>query len=166
MIDYVVNLVDELDHILAMLEGLNRRIGRDLGRVITDAPPGMRGSYGRLLNLIGPEGTRPTLLADGAAISKQAVGMRLREMIERGWVASEPDPTDGRATVVRLTAEGRRLRDQMLTGIEKVEREWAATVGPRRYATFRAVLDELAMPHLSAAVVAQKKPLRPRSEKS
>lgn len=158
-------MVDELDHILAMLEGLDRRIGRDLGRLITDAPPGMRGSYGRLLNLIGDEGIRPTLLADGAAITKQAVGMRLREMVERGWVSSEPDPADGRATIVRLTAEGRRVRDRLLAGIERVEQEWAAAVGPRRYATFRAVLDELATPHLSAAVVERRRPLRRRSEK-
>lgn len=165
MIDYLVNMIDELDHILAVLEGFNRRIVRDLGRHIRDAPPGMRSSYGRLINLIGDDGIRPTLLADGAAISKQAVGMRLKELIERGWVTSEPDPDDRRATIVRLTPEGRAVRDQFLGGITAVEREWAELVGPRRYATFRAVLDELATPHLSAAVVEHRRRLPKPSEK-
>lgn len=141
------------DHVLALLEGLNRRIGRDFERLMADGPEGMRGSYGRLLQLIGDDGIRPTLLADGAAISKQAVGVRLRELIDRGWVRRESDPDDGRAIIVRLTDEGREVCDLLNRVVHALEAEWSEAVGAHRFATFKAVLTELAEPHLSAAVV-------------
>ena len=75
----------------------------------------LRGSYARILDLIADDGSRPIALASGAWISKQAISQRLRELEERGWVSLlTPDPTDGRATVVRRTAEGDRVRATML----------------------------------------------------
>ena len=103
----------------------------------------MRASHARLLHLVPPEGARPSELAQGW-ISKQAVGQRLREMVEGGLVTVEPDPHDGRASVVRRTPEGDRTLTLVLRELAELEVELAREVGERRYRTFRAVLDELA----------------------
>lgn len=130
-------------HLLAALEAANQRAGRDISALIPPDLVGLRGSYARILDLIADEGSRPVALAGGAWISKQAMSQRLRELEERGWVRLTPDPTDGRATIVRRTAEGDRVRATVLRTVAALEEQWAERVGPDRYATFRAVLDEL-----------------------
>lgn len=127
---------------LAALERLDRRIDRDLRRSVSHIE-GLRGSHGRILDLIDDEGSRPSTLADGAWITKQAVGQRIRELERFGWVTVSPDPDDGRAVIVRRTRAGERVRSAARGGIEEMERAWADQVGADRYATFRQVLDEL-----------------------
>jgi DNA-binding MarR family transcriptional regulator len=141
-------------HLLAGLDGLQQRIGAGLARRIGPAQPALRGSQGRILSLIGPRGTRPTVLADGSWITKQAIGKRVQDLATRGLVTVEPDPTDGRAVVVRRTGEGDRLKILIEEQIADLEQEFADLVGPERYAAFRSVLDELAADHLPAAVIA------------
>jgi DNA-binding MarR family transcriptional regulator len=130
-------------HVLAAIERANRRIDADLRRRRPAGLEGMRGSYGRILDLIGDDGSRPSALAEGSWITKQAVGQRVRELEERGWVTVTPDPADGRAVLVRRTARGDEVRRLARAAISQMESDWAASVGPDRYATFRAVLDEL-----------------------
>ena len=131
---------------LADIEGLQRRTDADLSRHLAPARAhGLRGSYGRILGLIPDDGTRPSTLAEGAWITKQSVGQRVRELEERGWVTIEPDPTDGRAQIVRRTAEGDRMRQVTEAGIAAMEQEWADAVGAERYRIFREVVEELGL---------------------
>jgi DNA-binding MarR family transcriptional regulator len=112
----------------------------------------LRGSEGRILHLIEPDGTRPSVLADGAWISKQAISKRIQGMVERGLVTVQPDDADGRAVVVRRTDEGEHLREFTVEQIADLEAELAGIVGVERYRAFREVLDELARGHLPAAL--------------
>ena len=66
-------------------------------------------------------------------------------LVELGLVASEADPDDRRAVVLRRTALGRQLALDVHAAILAVQDEWAAEVGPRRLATFLAVMDELGL---------------------
>lgn len=138
-------MVDDLDesHVFAALERLRRRGDRDMARLTAPITKPLRGSHGRLLSLIPETGIRPSEIAADAWITKQAVGSRLREMEELGWITITPDPADGRAVVVKRTAAGTRIRRAALQAIRDLEAEWAAAVGPARYKTFRAVLEEL-----------------------
>lgn len=127
----------------AALEQLNRRADSDMRRLLPRQMVSLRGSHGRILDLIDDDGTRPTALADGARITKQAISERVRELEERGWVTVSPDPNDGRATIVRRTSSGDRVRKAALNTIQTMEHEWSQRVGADRYDTFRQVLDEL-----------------------
>lgn len=135
---------DVPDHLLARLEGLQRRIGRELPQHLSTETEGLRGTFGRTLGLLPSEGARPSQLARGTNITKQAMGERLAEMAERGWIAIEPDPADGRARIVRRTPEGDRVRALTEQAIASVEASFAEEVGDERYATFLEVLAELA----------------------
>jgi DNA-binding MarR family transcriptional regulator len=134
---------DSTAHVFAALERLRYRSDADMRRLVPRSIEGLRGSQARLLDMIAVAGSRPSELAEGAWISKQAVGQRLREMEERGWVSITPDPSDGRAVVVRRTRAGDRVRKAALATITSMEQEWAEQVGADRYAIFRAVVDEL-----------------------
>jgi DNA-binding MarR family transcriptional regulator len=135
-------------HLLASLDLLMAWIGGEMRRRTERAELVIRGSEARLLHLIDPAGSRQTDLADGAWITKQAIGKRIRELEERGLVTVGPDPADRRATLVRRTGEGDAIRAATRSMIRDLEAELADLVGPERYRTFRAVADELALaPH-------------------
>lgn len=128
---------------LATMTEVERRVGGALAARMALHEVVMRASHARLLHLVPPEGARPSEVAEGW-ISKQAVGKRIQEMVGAGLLTVEPDPHDGRASIVRRTAEGDRTLALILQESAGLEAELAARVGERRYRTFRAVLDELA----------------------
>ena len=138
-----------MPHLLAGLGGLDQRIDAGLTRRMRGQAL-LRGSEGRILDLIGTDGTRPSVLAEGAWISKQAMGKRIHDLEARGLVTLEPDPLDGRAVIVRRTAEGDRIRMFAREQIADLEREFADLVGVDRYEVFRSVLEELGAGLLSA----------------
>lgn len=135
-------MVYELPHLLMLLEGFQRRLGREMSTRMHGTGI-LRGSEGRILGLIEPEGTRPTSLAEGTWITKQAIGKRVRQLEERGLVAVQSDPDDGRAVRVRRTAKGERVKATTESRIAELELAFAAEVGEERYRTFCEVLAEL-----------------------
>ena len=138
-------------HVVAGVEALQRRIGEALSERLTTMRISLRGSHGRILSLIGPDGTRPSVLAEGW-VSKQAIGQRIRELQELGLVTVQQDPHDRRATVVRRTLHGDHVLTQLAEGIADFERELRDEVGSARYDVFREVLDELVGDHLPPAL--------------
>ncbi|MGA7690053.1 MAG: MarR family winged helix-turn-helix transcriptional regulator [Jiangellales bacterium] len=147
-------------NVLAAVEWLTRRIAEDV-RALQQAHdvPITRGSQGLILHLLPEDGARPTELADGRWVSKQAIGQRVRELVDLGLVRTDPDPTDRRAVIVRRTPAGDRVAAHLHRAIADLERSWAQQVGEDRYATFRAVLDELGTDH--APTLLQQHPQQP-----
>ena len=143
MVDYRERPNSNSTHVLAVMTAVERRLAEAMAARMAPHEVIMRGSHARLLDLVPPDGARPTELAQDW-ISKQAVGKRIQEMLEAGLVTVEPDPLDGRANIVRRTAEGDRAMALVLSELSALEAELAGEVGERRYRTFRAVLDELA----------------------
>ena len=142
----MVKLRSSPAHVFVHLDQLARRGQRDIGRLFEAEAPirGLRGSIGRILSLLPPEGARPTALADGAWITKQSLGERIREMERLGWVTTDSDPVDKRAQVVHRTELGDRVLGTAERTIAAMEAEWSAKVGAERYNVFRSVLAELA----------------------
>lgn len=100
-----------------VLEHLNSR-----GHAITP-------SQARLLERVSAEGSRATELAEQAQVTKQTAGFLLEQLERQGYVRRVPDPRDGRARLVRLSARGRRLAAEAATVVEAVEREWTEHLG-------------------------------------
>jgi DNA-binding MarR family transcriptional regulator len=152
----IVNVADDLHqpvHIWQSLDAVFRRGGADMRRLTADSIPQMRGSIAALLETIPDGGCRQSELARSLGISKQAIGQRLADMAELGYVTISADPTDGRAQVVALTARGRSVRRSVRKFIGEMEAEWSAEVGAADYAVFRSVLDRLggSTPNLNLA---------------
>jgi DNA-binding MarR family transcriptional regulator len=85
-----------------------------------DSPP----RHHPLFESLDPEGTRLTVLAVRAGMSHQAMGELVGELEERGLVERVPDPSDGRARLVRLTDEGREVVRAAVREIAAIERKW------------------------------------------
>jgi DNA-binding MarR family transcriptional regulator len=82
-------------------------------------------------------GTRSAEVARRMGVSKQAVGRMVRDLEALGLLAQAPDPSDGRATLVRFTDAGLRYMRRMHRQIDAIERDYEALVGPERFAAMR-----------------------------
>lgn len=85
-------------------------------------------------------GTRLTVLAERAGVTKQAMGQLVQGAVRRGWVRVRPDPSDGRAKLVVYTGKGRRLAAAIVEAAERVEAELVEAVGARRAGALRTAL--------------------------
>lgn len=141
--DAVEPMGDLPDHLLRWTEAVGRRIAHELGR--RAGGPGMppSGRTGRLLQMIPDEGMRVTDLALRARVTKQALGQSVKVLLAHGLVETRADPDDARVRIVRQTAEGARISRMISETIMQIEAEMAAEVGPRRFATMKAVLREI-----------------------
>jgi len=88
-------------------------------------------------------GARITDVAAQLGVTKQAVTLLVDELEAGGYVERVPDPSDGRAKLVRLTGRGRAAGRVALRSAQRVDQKWAAVVGPERLADLKATLWDL-----------------------
>jgi DNA-binding MarR family transcriptional regulator len=96
-----------------------------------------------VLRTIDPEGTRPGELARRAGVTPQAMAEFVRYLESRGYVERVPDPTDGRARLVRLTPRGRQAAAAAHVVFSRIEDRWKRTLGAQRYKQLKEMLAEL-----------------------
>lgn len=105
---------------------------------------GLGQSQAKVLGAVPAEGVTITELARRVGMTKQGCGQFVAHLADGGYVTVTALETDRRTKVVRRTAAGRRLIRQITEHYLALEQAWAEWVGPRRYATFRRVLEQLA----------------------
>jgi DNA-binding MarR family transcriptional regulator len=116
----------------------------DLGRRVADTPySDIRVTHGCVFGNIDPEGTRLTELAARARMTKQSVGEVTSDLEQRGYVERVPDPSDGRAKIIRLTERGRAAQALGVGLIDEIEQEWAERFGAERVAALREALEAI-----------------------
>jgi len=93
-----------------------------------------------VLQFPGPDGVRPTVLADRAGMSKQAMNQLLKSLEAFGYVARSDAPGGGRGRVVRLTKRGNAVYATMVDILREIEREWSAELGAKRFAELKELL--------------------------
>ena len=81
----------------------------------------------------GLDGLRPSELADRVGITKQSVNDLLGHLERHGYMGRVPDPTDGRARVIRLTPKGRQLEQTIYSEAQAAQLRIAEILGPRRF---------------------------------
>lgn len=93
-----------------------------------------------------PRGTgiRMSLLADRLGVTKGAATQLVAHLERCGYLERLPDPSDGRAVIVRPTQAadaGYELARQRLADLEE---GWERHVGTPRWQVFKDVLEEIA----------------------
>jgi DNA-binding MarR family transcriptional regulator len=97
----------------------------------------------RLFQRIGPDGSRLTDLAEQAQVTKQTAGFLVDQLERAGYVERTPDPTDGRARLVRIARRGAAAGEVAAKVVAEVEAEWTAYLGAQRMAQLRRSLTKL-----------------------
>lgn len=97
----------------------------------------------RVFQRIAAEGSRLTDLAEQSGITKQSAGFLVDQLERAGYVERVPDPTDGRARLVRVAQRGARSVEFSRGIVAQVEAEWTAYLGARRMEQLRRILTDL-----------------------
>lgn len=97
----------------------------------------------RLMMGIDPQGTRLSVLADRAQIAKQTATALVDRLERAGYVERVPDPSDGRARLVRMTGRAEAALPVARAEEARIEAEWQAHLGDRRMAQLRQALTAL-----------------------
>lgn len=129
----------------ALLRAPSQAIVARLHRDLTAAGyADLRPAHFVVFQHIRPGGSRLTELAEQAQITKQSMGYLVDYLEARGYVERVPDPADGRARIIRLTARGWELDRAARQIMACVEAEWAERLGADRLEQLRQILRDLA----------------------
>ena len=90
-------------------------------------------------------------------MSLSAMAELVDDLEALGYVERLPDPADGRAKLVCLTASGWRAIRTGRAIIEQIEHDWGARLGPERFETLCRTMEDL-LDELDPRVRQQYKP--------
>lgn len=93
-----------------------------------------------LLRSGSPHRLSPTVLARDAMITTSAVAQRLNKLERGGLIRRDPDPDDGRGTVIALTAAGRAAIEETLPAHLATEQAILSTLDPAERAQLATLL--------------------------
>ena len=116
---------------------------------------GLRPKHGAVIANIDRSGTRASVLADRAGMTRPAMGELIDELEAFGYVERVPDPDDRRAKLIKPTPKTvarQRLAQQVNAAIEAA---YEKALGPRQYRQLRVSLAELVALTATGAEVAQ-----------
>ena len=121
------------------------RIGNALiaERLAERGHPDIRPPHSNVFQFLDAEGTRVSVLAERAAITKQSMAELVAHLERHGYVERVVDPTDRRAKLVRATARGSEVYEVAGEVIAELEADWTRRIGAQRMRELRAILTEL-----------------------
>ena len=121
-------------------QAIQRRLIRDLNAAGFE---GLTLPHMAVLQFPGPDGARPTTLAERAGMSKQAINQLLRSLEGLGYIARSDAPDEGRARIIRFTKRGRAAYAKINDLLRDIEREWMDELGPKDFAQLKALLSRV-----------------------
>ena len=141
---------DSLHQIEHEVSAMIRRIRRVIGDQARALHPDIQPSSYLLVAHVAEQGpVRSSRVVEAFGIDKGAVSRQVQHLVELGLLEREPDPADGRATLLRLTEDGReRFAEVQRKRLERFEErlgDWSdadlATFA-QALARYNASLDE------------------------
>lgn len=121
------------------------RIGSELlqARFAQHGHPAIRAPHGNVFQFLDDSGTRVTVLADRAQMTKQSMAELVAHLERQGYVERVPDPADRRARLVRATDRGEEVYGIAREFAAELEEEWAGRLGREKMRRLRSLLEEL-----------------------
>ena len=121
------------------------RVGNELlhRRFAERGHPEIRPAHGNVMQFLDAEGTRVSVLAERAQMTKQSMAELVSHLEQLGYVERVPDPSDRRAKLVRATSRGKQLYPIAREVVAELEAEWTRRLGKAKMRELRALLEEL-----------------------
>lgn len=105
--------------------------------------PEIRPPHGNVMQFLDDDGTRVGVLAERAQMTRQSMAELVAHLERLGYVERVPDPSDGRAMLVRATTRGKQLYAIAREVIAEIEAEWTKRLGKAKMRRLRQLLEEL-----------------------
>jgi len=105
--------------------------------------PEVRAPHGNVFQFLDDDGTRVSVLAQRAQITKQSMAELVAHLERHGYVERTPDPSDRRAKLVRATARGEEVYAIAREFVRELEAEWTRRLGRADMRRLRELLQRL-----------------------
>jgi len=105
--------------------------------------PDVRFAHGSVFQFLDDDGTRVSVLAERAHVSKQAMAQLVAHLEEHGYVERVPDPHDRRAKLVRATERGGEVFAIAQAMLASVDARLRQRLGDAKVEQLRTLLEEL-----------------------
>lgn len=115
-----------------------------LKRLSKKGHPKLSLAHALLISSVDPQGTRIGMLAERTNKTKQFTGRLVQELEKRSYLATMPDPIDGRAAIVRATAKGVQFLSDTVAYKREFEAMLTAAIGKKRMQALTQAVDALA----------------------
>ena len=103
----------------------------------------VRPPHGNVFQYLDDGGTRVSVLAQRAQVTKQSMAELVAHLERHGYVERVPDPADRRAKLVRATARGREVYAIARDVVAEIEAKWTRRLGAAKIRQLRQLLQEL-----------------------
>ena len=103
----------------------------------------IRPPHGNVMQFLDDDGTRVSVLAERAEMTKQSMAELVAHLERLGYVKRVPDPDDRRAKLVRATPRGKQLYAIAREVVAEIETEWTKRLGRAKMRRLRELLEEL-----------------------
>ena len=121
-------------------QAIHRRIIAGLNRA---GFPDLRLPHIAVLQYPGPDGYRPSELAERTGMSKQAMNQLLQSLERFGYIRRSDADEGGRARIVHFTERGHAVWAKMIEILAEIETEWRARLGAKRFNELKDLLCEV-----------------------
>lgn len=118
-------------------QAIHRRLIRELNAAGFD---GLSLPHIAVFQFPGPDGVRPSVLAERAGMSKQAMNRLLGGLEDLGYLVRADSSEEGRARVVRFTPRGHAAYAKIHDILHDVERDWTAELGAADFERLKKLL--------------------------
>jgi DNA-binding MarR family transcriptional regulator len=105
--------------------------------------PDIRTPHGNVFAFLDDRGTRVSVLAERAQVTKQSMAELVAHLERHGYIERVPDPDDRRAKLVRATRRGNQLYAIAREFVAETEAEWTRRLGKAKMRDLRKLLEEL-----------------------
>lgn len=96
-----------------------------------------------VLQYPGPDGRRPSELAEHTGMSKQAMNQLLRSLERLSYIRRSDVAKGGRARIVRFTKRGHAAWAKIHEILAEIETEWRGTLGDKDFNRLKKLLCEV-----------------------
>jgi DNA-binding MarR family transcriptional regulator len=105
--------------------------------------PELRLAHFQIFRFGSIDGRRVTELAAWMGMTKQSMHELIVYLERTGYVRREPDPSDSRARLIRLTNRGIALENDVVAASSRLHLRWLQQLGEAHFASLWAALEEL-----------------------
>ena len=105
--------------------------------------PHVRYAHGTVFQFLDDDGTRVSVLAERARVTKQAMAQLVEHLEHHGYVERIPDPRDRRAKLVCATDRGREVFAVARALMADIDGRLRTRLGAAKLTQLRALLQEL-----------------------
>jgi len=116
---------------------------RLIARLAERGHPHVRFAHGAVFQYLDDDGTRVSVLAERAQVTKQAMAQLVAHLEDHGYVERISDPRDRRAKLVRATARGREVFAIARETMAELDARLAAALGEAKLRRLRTLLRDL-----------------------